>query len=75
MIVQTFCDHCESWLHPREVDHCVDCAQSLCTICASLTNHRTVHEGPAAWERDARPQGWDYLRCKDTPYSINDEGA
>ncbi len=71
MIIQTLCDQCARWVDPREIDLCVDCHTNLCPACATATSHRREHQEAAEWEREERPQGWDYLRCKDTPYDIN----
>jgi hypothetical protein len=75
MIVQLICDHCTQYVDAKDWDICVDCGDNLCTACAVLTSHRTVHEAPADHEREERPQGWTYLRCLDTPYSIHDAEA
>jgi hypothetical protein len=73
MIIQALCDECGQWLAPRLFDLCVDCALNLCPACAGSTGHRLTHEDAGAWEAELRPQGWDYLRCATTPYSIHAE--
>lgn len=72
LIVRMYCDACGALFRPAQVERCFDCDQDFCAACAPKTGHRTVHEGPAAYEAEERPQGWSYLRCADTPFSIHD---
>lgn len=71
MIVATYCDQCGLWFSLDGVEQCVDCHNAYCADCAALTNHRTVHED--AQPHEERPQGWTYLRCATTPYSVHDD--
>lgn len=71
MNVQCACAHCLQWFAPEDTEICVDCHDNLCGTCAAMTGHRAVHEDDLPGEDCA--EGWDYLRCRDTPYSIHDE--
>ena len=73
MSVLCACTGCGDWLHPNATELCVDCGENLCHRCAVVTHHRVVHEDATPDEAESMPNGWDYLRCGDTPYSIHDE--
>lgn len=72
MIIQTMCDHCHEWINPRDTELCVDCARTYCTACGMETGHTLAHQDARAEEREYAPDGWYYLRCKDTPYDIHE---
>lgn len=72
MNVTSPCSGCGRWLAPNLTEICVDCTEQYCHSCAVATHHRTVHED--ATPDQQMPEGWTYLRCKDTPYSIHSEG-
>jgi hypothetical protein len=70
--ITTPCELCDRWLPPRHVNTCVDCERQICYRCALVTGHRLVHEDAEPELREVMPEGWHYLRCRDTPYSISD---